>query len=1342
MNSPCSVVLLESALAGNLSADDEAVLHRHLEECEQCSAALERMAGGPAWCEEAAALLVKDALDEALPAREEWSDADFTVEHLEPADEPGVLGRLGGYDVLEIIGRGGMGVVLKGFDRELKRCVAIKVLAPHFALSSLARKRFTREAQAAASVVHPNVLAIHQVHPNERLPFLVMPLVAGESLAQRLTAQGRLELKETLRIGMQAAAGLAAAHEQGLVHRDVKPANILLEKGVERAVLTDFGLARAADDVTLTRWGVIAGTPQYMSPEQARGETLDGRSDLFSLGCVLYEMATGVSPFRTESVMATIRRLVDDAPQAISSLNPELPPWFVAIVDRLLEKDPARRFSSAKEVSELLEGCLAHVQQPGSVPLPAALPKPVVRTRWSRIYNRKGVIAMIAALGIGLFGAFMLLSEPQDISGQWTGANWGQVDLKKTGEREFEGTYTETDVKDGKQPGEIRLKWSRIERQYVGTWREGNRRFGEISVCRVGDDIHGALTTDPKSQVNIPRLHDLTWVHGKAAVAEERAATPGAPPRNVSPAVAVAVSLVSRLTAKDPDLDVSVESLKGLNETEVVKELSSFLDSKEANVRRAALYVLWKGKFVTIEPVVPKLLRLSRHDEEFTRGMAALALGGNRIGSSLGILEKMTSDDPSGYARRCGAFALGDLGNPAAIPALKKALDDPEGLVRNNAQAALKKLGVKDDSGAVSPQRVHRWNLDTDVATVACSPDGTLIAVGNTGPTMIGGKVADNWQPMVKILDAKTGSVIAALTLALTGEEAAMMKTIMGFSIEVKSLVFSPDSKMLAVGTSIGQVKLFDARSGNLLRSLDDAQGRENDASSANTILGSIPRALGSVEALAFSPNGQMLAVGGDSFADRPLIKEKSERHLRRSMAAGRLELWDVSGKLRHDLVGHSHVFAVAFSPDGKRLASAGTWSGEHDYGAGARIWDPASGEMKIVISTQANGGAHSVAFSPDGKLVAIGYQRFDKNREDGQQSDGMVVLARAASGVTEWLQTLPGWAKPVAFTPDGKSVVVLRAGRAVQFLDEGTGQQKTEIRSGNPGAGQRWNDMCLMPQGKLLVIGGTDMDKRGLVEVWDLHGTAGAVRSAIDFLHKSIHEPKTGSTEKPASVTRSFPLRFKLASDMADDLRQILSGRPDQEAKPSANNREVSVTAPPDMIARVQTFITVMDWPDNITRQPNFEYPRRTVMHAARSFFYACAIEDTEEVFSKLLSLQVLAELKGDTKSKDYTDYSMGESPDPEWEKSLRGDWPGKKEAIQRLVREWNRYPLSRITENSGVAIGFGVKHFCSVSFDGAPKDFYTITIEPSRTGRGPAKESYFFSTLPPSWKPAEKKP
>jgi thiol-disulfide isomerase/thioredoxin/protocatechuate 3,4-dioxygenase beta subunit len=294
---------------------------------------------------------------------------------LEPSDSPDALGRLGGYNILEIIGRGGMGVVLKGYDRELKRFVAIKALAPHLAHSPLARKRFAREAQAAAAVVNSHVIAIHQVQPNGRLPFLVMPLLTGESLAQRLKSRGVLELKEVLRIGMQAAEGLAAAHDQGLVHRDVKPANILLEKGIERAVLTDFGLARTADDVSLTRLGVIAGTPEYMSPEQAKGETVDARSDLFSLGCVLYEMATGVSPFRTETPMATLRRIVDESPRSMALLNPELPIWFVAIVERLLAKNPEQRYATARQVCDLLAKCLAHLHQPTTEALPEELTK-------------------------------------------------------------------------------------------------------------------------------------------------------------------------------------------------------------------------------------------------------------------------------------------------------------------------------------------------------------------------------------------------------------------------------------------------------------------------------------------------------------------------------------------------------------------------------------------------------------------------------------------------------------------------------------------------------------------------------------------------------------------------------------------------------------------------------------------------------------------------------------------------------------------------------------------------------------------------------------------------------
>ena len=431
MNGSCSNDLLAGAVALALSPDEESALSAHLETCEECCARLDELAGGESWRQETATLLRQDALDDTTPEPRAWSEIDFSVEHLEPSEDASVLGRLGGYDIVGIVGRGGMGVVLKAFDRDLKRFVAMKVLAPHLAHSSVARKRFAREAQAAAAVVDPHAIAIHHVQPAGRLPFLVMPLLAGESLSQRLKAQAPLALAEVLRIGMQAAAGLAAAHEQGLVHRDVKPANIFLEKGVERVVITDFGLARAADDVSLTRLGVVAGTPEYMSPEQARGEALDGRSDLFSLGCVLYEMATGVSPFRTDSTIATLRRIVDEQPAAIASLAPELPPWFSCIVERLLSKDPAQRFASASEVSQLLEQCLSHLQQPTSVPLPTSLRPHAAGHRSVFNVTRKGVLAMLGTIGMILFGMVLLqATEAPDIAGQWTSEEWGTVVLE------------------------------------------------------------------------------------------------------------------------------------------------------------------------------------------------------------------------------------------------------------------------------------------------------------------------------------------------------------------------------------------------------------------------------------------------------------------------------------------------------------------------------------------------------------------------------------------------------------------------------------------------------------------------------------------------------------------------------------------------------------------------------------------------------------------------------------------------------------------------------------------------------------------------------------------------
>lgn len=376
----CDRELLRQSLDDNLSEGQEEQLARHLVECAECRHNLEQLAGGQEdWLKVSAALKLEAESAQSLdPSRldrfavhhDDESAADFAVDFLDPSTAAESLGRLGDIDILATIGRGGMGVVLKGFQPELQRLVAVKVLAPHLATSGPARQRFAREARAAAAILHPNVMPILTVNSSGKLPFLVMPYIACESLQQRIAREGPLELVDILRIGTQTAGGLAAAHAQGLVHRDVKPANILLEKGVDRVLLTDFGLARAVDDASITRSGIIAGTPQFMSPEQARGEPVDVRSDLFSLGSVLYAMCTGRPPFRAESTFGILRRITDDTPRPVREINSAIPVWLAAIVEKLLAKEPGERFASAAEVALLLEQCLAHVQEPSATSLP------------------------------------------------------------------------------------------------------------------------------------------------------------------------------------------------------------------------------------------------------------------------------------------------------------------------------------------------------------------------------------------------------------------------------------------------------------------------------------------------------------------------------------------------------------------------------------------------------------------------------------------------------------------------------------------------------------------------------------------------------------------------------------------------------------------------------------------------------------------------------------------------------------------------------------------------------------------------------------------------------------
>ncbi|MEZ5942179.1 MAG: protein kinase [Planctomycetaceae bacterium] len=301
----------------------------------------------------------------------------LSLDFLTPSDDPSLLGTLGPYEVYEILGHGGMGIVFRGRDPKLNRVVAIKVMSPALAINPNARRRFIREAQAAAAISHPHVVTIHAVDDDGQIPYLVMECVVGQSLQQKIDKVGSLRLTEILRISRQIAEGLAAAHKQGLIHRDIKPANILLENGVERVKITDFGLARAVDDVSMTRTGEIAGTPQFMSPEQARGERVDQRSDLFSLGCVMYAMCTGRSPFRATSYAASVHHVVNSPPRPIEEINPEIPDWLAAVVARLLSKNPDERPQTADEVAQQMEHFLSAVQSPTTTSPPIVIPPPI-----------------------------------------------------------------------------------------------------------------------------------------------------------------------------------------------------------------------------------------------------------------------------------------------------------------------------------------------------------------------------------------------------------------------------------------------------------------------------------------------------------------------------------------------------------------------------------------------------------------------------------------------------------------------------------------------------------------------------------------------------------------------------------------------------------------------------------------------------------------------------------------------------------------------------------------------------------------------------------------------------
>jgi serine/threonine protein kinase len=396
----CDKNLLSRYLESTLAAGEQVALENHLSGCEQCRAAMESLAADVDFWKAATDALeappssaLRPLTDLSLSALAPWgSDLDtFPVDSLasgaqtestlnqtqmlqrwlDPTSRGDSLGRIGKYEVLGVVGQGGMGLVLKAIDTELDRMVAIKTLAHHVTSRTDARLRLAREARAAAALRHPHIVSVFGLETWRDVPLIVMPLVEDGTLQQYAATQ-RLTTEQVLATGLQIAEALAALHAAGIVHRDLKPSNILLQDGLDHVLISDFGLARFDGDLAITHSDALAGTPFFMSPEQALGRPIDVRSDLFSFGSVLYWLCTGQYPFRGSSNYETLSKLVHSQASADELSRLKVPSYLQRLIYRLLAKDPGERWSSAEKVVELLRACLAH-HRSSTEPLPVEL---------------------------------------------------------------------------------------------------------------------------------------------------------------------------------------------------------------------------------------------------------------------------------------------------------------------------------------------------------------------------------------------------------------------------------------------------------------------------------------------------------------------------------------------------------------------------------------------------------------------------------------------------------------------------------------------------------------------------------------------------------------------------------------------------------------------------------------------------------------------------------------------------------------------------------------------------------------------------------------------------------
>jgi WD40 repeat protein len=1119
---------LEQLMVGNVSDSQVEQLAEHLEQCPHCAetarglhlsdtlleAAQASQAGGDP-SEPAVEQLIQRlkamqaaeatcAGDSPIPppapgrAAHDGEAAEDVYALLGAAQGPGEVGRLGGYRLLKVLGAGGMGVVFQAEDVHLKRLVALKVMKADVARKPSNRERFLREARAAAKLRSDHVVTIHQVGEDNQVVFLAMELLEGMSLDGWLKKGRKATLAQAARIGRQIALGLADAHASGLIHRDVKPGNVWLDSRHQgRVKLLDFGLARGdSEEQQLTRSGAIVGTPSYMAPEQARGDQVDTRADLFSLGCVLYRLCTGRLPFRGDNTLSVLSSLAVDTPEPPRVVNPEIPPRLAALIERLLAKDREQRPATARAVADELAAIEREatdertlIQASGRREAAVAVAsrrRPPIGRRWL-------VAASLLLLVGGAAVAIVVIIRDRE------GHEVARVDVPEGGSVEVKDT---SKVKEPAKGG------MRIEPAALPPLRAGEPLSPTALVQRPAKlpgvrswsiELRNQMaTTLPAYRPDGKRLA-VGYQDGSTRVWDTESG------RLVQ--LLLGPRYVNGL-AWSPDGRVLAEALGPDKRPIRLWDADSgrLLQVLEASGETVVSTLAWSadGRSVRASTTNEELSSWSAADGKLL-GRFSIRCGASSLSADGKLLAGVQPEDGrTGIWDAVNGKKVRVLGTPQ-WELLWGVAWSPDG----------KRLAFAESKG------LHVWDVESDkecfrqdgafTGTLAWSPDSRTVVYG----------VPPHFAGMVEV---KAGSK------AVVVEDANAR------------FAWSPDGKTIAsvpYHTTYGWVRLYDAATGKRRQSLSEAGTSYNPA---------WPRSLDGTT-VAVCENGQTTLASVDTGQVRAVLEDTKfpvalSPEGRRAVTGGpnhTLTLWESGGKVRIPLVGHEQdPAAVAWSPDGKLLVSGATgekrmllWDankGErlHEVGPSDRVhghvvqWSPDGRlllffsqdgswlfwdmEQKKVVNDpkqwkQAQGNLYAV--TPDGRsawLYGNPLRDIASGKERGEvpsqpiatawSPDGRLFVALGKSGGLElWrgglrrrLRTLEGlaWQRnhgwQVAFAADGKLILGMADFRRLHVWETDTGRLHGSLLLGEP-----WNNLAITPEGH---YNGNDKVDRAIVVV------------------------------------------------------------------------------------------------------------------------------------------------------------------------------------------------------------------------------------------------------------------